>query len=381
MAILNDDEDQTKNINRSISGGTSYIGGGYAGGAAPDQSPRETQGGGAGPGTGFVNINEYLSGPSGSGRMASGIAGETEQAGGNALKAIGGFRGSADKETAVADFDPNVAGGWLYDASTSGTAPGTTAQFNGKAPDTTYKGPTGFSSVSGYAPAQKATSDVQDRVKNSGTFEGVQGLLAPQVSKGAYYTPGMSKLDAGLTTGGAGADVLQQSQKKWSNIGNFLGQAEGDVQSQIGGAQAKAKAVTAQWQNAENLARQKADETNKYYNDLATRKQAQQIAAMQPGAGAGSYTTPAVVPAPAPAAPSGSKGKSDAERFAERWIKPDTDRMLTPTPGGLSSDALRRSEPGRLSKEAQQGGFYYIKKNPIAENVNKGSEWLTRALG
>jgi hypothetical protein len=275
MAILNDDEDQTKNINRSISGGTSYIGGGYAGGAAPDQSPRETQGG-TGPGTGFVNINEYLSGPSGSSRMAGGIAGETDKAGQGAMNQVGQFRQNATSETAVSDFDPNVAGGWLYDVSTSGTAPGTTAQFNGKAPDTTYKGPTGYSSVSGYAPAQKATSDVQERVQNSGNFAGVQGLLAPQVPKGAYYTPGMSKLDAGLTTGGAGADVLQQSQKKWSNIGNFLGQAEGDVQSQIGGAQAKAKNVTAQWQNAENLARQKADETNKYYSDLATSKQKQQ---------------------------------------------------------------------------------------------------------
>lgn len=379
MAIQNDDEDETKNMNRSISGGTSYIGGGYTGGGSmQNQEPKQTQDKGLG--TGFKNISEYLSSPSESSRMAENIARGTDTQGMQAINQIKDYKTESAMKTNVPDFDPNVAGGWLYDVSTSGTAPGKTAQFTGKAPDTSYKGPSGYSSLAGYAPAQKFVADTQQRTKDSGTWEGTQEQLKSSTLPGTNYTPGMARFDTVITKSGPGAGVLEQSQKKWGNIGNFLGQAEGDVQNQITGAQAKSKEVTAQWQNAEALARKKADETNKYYSNLAISKQNQKIAAMQPGAGAGNYTTPAQVPAPAPAAP-GSRTKSDAEKFAEKWLMPDTDRLLTPTPNGLSSDALRRSEPGRLSKEAQQGAYYYIQNNPISKNVNKGSEWLTRKIG
>jgi hypothetical protein len=275
MAIQNDDEDETKNMNRSISGGTSYIGGGYTGGGSmQNQEPKQTQDKGLG--TGFKNISEYLSSPSESSRMAENIARGTDTQGMQAISQIKDYKTESAMKTNVPDFDPNVAGGWLYDVSTSGTAPGKTAQFTGKAPDTSYKGPSGYSSLAGYAPAQKSVADTQQRTKDSGTWEGTQEQLRSSTLPGTNYTPGMARFDTVITKSGPGAGVLDQSQKKWGNIGNFLGQAEGDVQSQIGGAQAKAKNVTARWQNAENLARQKADETNKYYSDLATSKQKQQ---------------------------------------------------------------------------------------------------------
>jgi hypothetical protein len=378
MAIQNDDEDETKNMNRSISGGTSYIGGGYTGGGSmQNQEPKQTQDKGLG--TGFKNISEYLSSPSESSRMAENIARGTDTQGMQAISQIKDYKTESAMKTNVPDFDPNVAGGWLYDVSTSGTAPGKTAQFTGKAPDTSYKGPSGYSSLAGYAPAQKSVADTQQRTKDSGTWEGTQEQLRSSTLPGTNYTPGMARFDTVITKSGPGAGVLDQSQKKWGNIGNFLGQAEGDVQNQITGAQAKSKEVTAQWKNAEELAKKKADETNKIYGDLATKKQ--QIAAMQPGPDAGNWTTPAQVPV-APAAPATTPRATAGSGMTpiEKRLMPDTDRMLTPTPGGAEYEPFRRSEAGRLSKEAQGGMYYYMQNNPINKGFTKTSDWLTKRI-
>jgi hypothetical protein len=166
--------------------------------------------------------------------------------------------------------------------------------------------------------------------------------------------------------------VLEKSQKDWGGIGDWLGKSEQGVQSQIG----KSKENAAKWQNVAEQGRTKAAETNKYYSDLATEKQ--KIAAGQGAPGEGNYTTGAQVPAPAAAptaAPAAQQGggspMSKEQNLAYKWTVPDTDRLLTPTPAGLSSDELRRSEPGRLSKDAQGGMYYYMDK--ANQNINK---WL-----
>jgi hypothetical protein len=369
MAIANDEEEQTKNMFRSVGGGTSYIGGGYAGGggAQQAQTPRSE-----GPGSGFTNIQEYLKGPERSAQAGQEIAKGTDTLGGEALTKLSDFEKEGAAISNVPEYDPSVGGSWLYDVSTFGVAPGQTAAFNKPVP--TFGGGNminGYADVLSFQPAQDAASKLERNLKLNKTEEGLTSQF-----KG---TPGEQRLSTALAMNTPGRQAIEGAQQKWGQIGGWLNKSQTGVQNQI----VAGKENAAKWENAAQLARDKAGETNKIYGDLATAKQknAAAIAAMQPGAGAGNYTTPAVVPAPAPAAPSGSKGKSDAERFAERWIKPDTDRMLTPTPGGLSSDGLRRSEPGRLSKEAQQGGYYYIKNNPVSKGLTKTSEWITGRLG
>jgi len=369
MAITNDEEDQTKNMFRSVGGGTSYIGGGYAGGGGAQQtSPRETQG--QGPGSGFTNIQEYLKGPERSAQAGQIISQDTEKMGQETLGKINDFEKEGAAVSNVPKYDSNVAGTWLYNVSTAGVQPGQTAQFKENVPK--FGGGdmiNGFADVKSYQPAQDAATKLGQRLGANKTESGLTEQF-----KG---TPGEQRLSTALAMQGPGRNIIQDTQSKWGQVNDWLNKSQTGVQKQI----VAGKENAAKWENAAQLSRDKAGETNKYFADLATKRQ--KIAAMQPGAGAGSYTTPSQVPtpaqAPAPAVDS-FRNKSDSQTVFD-GLMPDTDRLLNPLPTGLTTDAYKRSEPGRLGKEAQEGMFYYTKNNPVSKNVNKGSEWLTRRLG
>lgn len=367
MAIKNDEEDQTRNMFRSVGGGTSYIGGGYAGAGGTQQpSPRETEG--RGPGSGFTNIQEYLKGPERSAQAGQSVAKETEKMGQEALGKISDFEKEGSAISNVPEYDPNVGGNWLYNVSTAGVQPGQTAQFNESVP--TFGGGnmvSGYADVGSFKPAQESASNLERNLKLNKTESGLTSQF-----KG---TPGEQRLSTALAMQEPGRQAIEGAQNKWGQVGGWLGKAQTGVQNQI----VAGKENAAKWQNAAQLARDKAGETNKYYSNLASAK----VAAMQPGAGAGNYTTPAQIPTVSPTAvPAADKfpNKSKTEMLTEGLL-PDKDRILAPIPGGLSTSDYKRSEPGRLSKEAQQGMFYYIDKNPISKNVGKGSEWLTRKIG
>lgn len=270
MAILNEDEDEFKNVERPVSGGTSYVGGGYAGGGQ-NQAP-QVSGPKASKGTGFVNIEDYLSG--GTGKAAEKIASNTDVMGSSAMRDIGDYDTEVNKSTNVKDFSPETASGWLLDVSANAMNPGQRAEFKQNVPSMmqTVK-PTGFSDLATHAPAQAKVAKVSDRVKQSGTQEGLQGQMKELVSPGMNYTAGMNRFDAMGAQVGAGAEAIKNSQQKWGGINNWLSNSEQSAQGKIEGAREKATNVNAQWQRAGELAQQKAGETNKYFDDLATQKQ------------------------------------------------------------------------------------------------------------
>jgi hypothetical protein len=367
MAMANDEEDQTKNMFRSVGGGTSYIGGGYAGGGAQQQSPRETQG--QGPGSGFVNIQEYLKGPERSVQAGQMIASDTDKMGQDTLNKLGDFEKEGSAIANVPEYDPNVGGSWIYNMSTSGTAPGQKAEFKENVPK--FGGGdmiNGFADVGSFKPAQESATKLGQRLGANQTESGLTEQF-----KG---TPGEQRLTTALAMQEPGRNLIQGAQSKWGQVGGWLNKSASGVQNQI----ETGKQNAAKWQNAANLAQEKAGETNKIYGDLATKKQ-QQIAAMQPGPGAGNWTTPAQVPA-APAAPATTPRATAGSGMTplEKRLMPDTDRMLTPTPGGAEYEPFRRSEAGRLSKEAQGGMYYYMQNNPINKGFTKTSDWLTKRI-
>jgi hypothetical protein len=287
MAITNDEEDQTKNMFRAVGGGTSYIGGGYGGGAAQQQAPRETQG----PGTGFTNIQEYLKGPERSAQAGGEIAASTDKMGQDTLGKINNFQQEGSALANVPEYDSNVGGNWLYNVSTAGTNEGQKAEFKEKVP--TFPGGAminGYADVGSFQPAQAAATGLGQRLGANKTESGLQTQF--------QGTPGEQRLSTALAMNPMGRAAIEGQQQKWGQVNNWLGKAQTGVQNQI----TAGKENAAKWDFAAQKARDKASETNKYWDDLATTKQrkAQEIAQNQPSAEYGSVSTPAVVPVVSP---------------------------------------------------------------------------------
>jgi hypothetical protein len=285
MAVKNDEEDETRNMFRSVGGGTSYVGGGYGGGASENQAPRETQG----PGSGFTNIQEYLKGPERSLQAGQEIAKDTNKLGAEAQKGISDFEKEGSSISNVPEFDPNVGGNWLYNVSTAGVQPGQTAEF--KEPVPTFGGGNminGYADVPSFGSAQTSTAKLNQRLGANKTESGLQTQF--------QGTPGEQRLSTSLAMQRPGREAIEGAQQQWGQVGNWLGKAQTGVQNQI----TAGKENAAKWDYAGQQAREKAAETNKYYSDLATQKQKRNLAEAQtqPGSEYGGYTTPAVVPKP-----------------------------------------------------------------------------------
>ena len=273
MPIINEDEDQTKNKENSIGGGTSYIGGGTGAGGGGPLQPQSAQSSNE-PGTGFVNIGTYLAGSSDNGKMAGGIAGKQNELGGAAQSAVNTYSQDAEAQTAAGTptFDPNVASGWLSDTGINqgvldqiakgGEAP--TVSFTGQIPVGEYTGPGDSASIGSWGAADKATTDSNTWGNLSNTGSGLSTQLN-QIYGRPSYTSGENALDSAVSRSGKGADTLAASQKKWGGISGMLSGAKEHAQGDIVGARAQTENVNTQWAQAAKAAQDNAAATNASY--------------------------------------------------------------------------------------------------------------------
>ena len=241
MAIVQEDEDTVKNRETPVGGGTSYVGGGMSG-QGGGSAPAPTQPKSEAPGTGYVNIQDYLRGSNGGG-MASDIAGNAGALGSIAHNSITNFGAEANKQAAagVPVLDNNAL-----------TAP------------KDYAGPKAYNEgglQDPFANAKKATNDTSAWLKNSGTTEGLQTQF-----KGMYGdTNGQSKYDT-LITQGTGQPLLNDAQQRWGGIGDYLGNTQNKATDAIKAAGDQSKLVGYQWQAAQD-AKALKDKTDRQAKD------------------------------------------------------------------------------------------------------------------
>jgi len=361
MAIIKDDE-ESRSKERPVGGGTSYLGGGYSGGGGASSSPSYSQsGGGGGAGGSFTNLSSYLYGGDAQGQeLGAGLAGQVDTAGEQATKDINTFGTNALSETSAKTPQEMPEDVTAYASSINPVPPPATVKYSG--PDEATK-------FADYGQAQKSVQGVQEKIGNEkglGSFEGIQTML--KGGKGADYTQGMSMYDTMFAKKG-GKNEIAGAQQKWSGIGDALKAKEGDVTKGIGFANDQANNINQAWADAYSTAQ---DRTNAI----------QQVAAGQPGAGAGNYSSPAQVPVKAPAqAPAQAPAKTPAPRGSDKLnafdnllVKslPRSETAYTlPIPSGASSKELRESAVGTLAEKAQGGINYYTGKG--AKKINK---WL-----
>lgn len=273
MAILNEEEEEFKNKESPVTGGTSYIGSGSATAAAPN-APRQQSSQG-----GFSNIVNYLTAKNSGDEMANKVVGGLDMSAGDAQYDADKFGVGLKQDVAAGTpkFNTSTAASWMAEtapnqaakdeAAKTGQAP--TVSFTKTAPDSTYKGPAGFSEDPRYVKAQQSTQNAQDQVSSMGTFSGLQNALGSTYGYGAKAKPGVAKLDAALTKFGSGAKPLQQGIDKWSGIGDYLGGWAQKGQQAIDAAKNQAKTVSDQWATAQTNAQNNAAATNKIYGDIA----------------------------------------------------------------------------------------------------------------
>lgn len=275
MPVLNGDEEQNKNKQNQIGGGSSYIGGGLSS-AAPQaqQTSPQTQT----PGSGFVNIGNYLANSDGGQKMASTIAGKADTLGGEAETAIGAYAEEGNKQIAAGtpSFDPTVADQWLKSTQwtdqgvkdiNNGGKPGTVT-FGATVPTGEYTGPGGYSEIGGFSGAQSATKAADDWNNMGKNATGVQTQLKDVVKDNRYST-GENQLDSAITRSGPGSQILSNSQDTWGGINGYLGGTNNEMQSAIDGAKSTAKTVSGQWAKAGQDAQDQASATNTMYGKLA----------------------------------------------------------------------------------------------------------------
>lgn len=290
MAIIQDDKKRLSNAPQS--GGTSFIGGsgggGYTGGAAAN-APAEQQSGG--PGTGFVNIENYLRGPNGSAKMGGDLAAGLNSKGFGAVQDIASYSDAGDTETVAPVFDETTANSWMTGTDVDptvvesinkgGAAP--KVSFVGQVPDTTYKGPGTYNEKGLQDPWKKANESVTKTVTSANNMKTLGTSLAdPEKrtgitaelkelygSKNPNYTPTMSALDASIVQSGPGGQMVNDASNLWSGIRGHLSGAEGKITGQIKNAKTQEADVAKKWQLAQTQAAGSADTTNNYYQLLA----------------------------------------------------------------------------------------------------------------
>ena len=273
MPIINEDEDQTKNKENSIGGGTSYIGGGTGAGTgapvAPQQNPQQ--------GTGFSNLQNYLGGSSGD-QMAGKIANRQDELGYEAMGNINTYSQDAEKQTAAGTntYDASVGSGWARDAqSNKGTVDAVlhgmaapTVSFTGQQPIFEGKLPDSATSIGSFGAAQQAASKSNEWGALSGTESGISTQLKDLYGSHGY-SPTSDALDVAITKSGKGDPTLAGSQKKWGGISGMLSGAQEHAQGDIVGAQAQNAKVNAQWAQAAKNAQTITDTTNNIYGRAA----------------------------------------------------------------------------------------------------------------
>ena len=308
MAIIKDDE-ESRSKERPVGGGTSYLGGGYSGGGGgSSSSPSYSQSGGGGGGAAgsFTNLSSYLHGGDAQGQeLGSGLAGQVDTAGEQATKDINTFGTNALSEIAAGTPQANAEDVTAYANSTAPDQGIIGTNWNGVAPQAPtplappeavkYSGKDEATKFADYGQAQKSVQGVQEKIGNEkgkglGSFEGIQTML--KGGKGADYTQGMSMYDTMFAKKG-GKNEIAGAQQKWSGIGDALKAKEGKVNQGVGYAKNTADNINQAWTDAYSDAQANQEYTNKYYQKL---NDARKIAAGQPGAGAGNYASPAVVP-------------------------------------------------------------------------------------
>lgn len=248
MAITNDDEDK-------INMGGGYVGGYDQGGNAPTPEAPKT----SSQGSGFINIENYLSGNNGSAAMAGSLVNGLNDAGNKAKGDIATFGNDVVTATQVPDFNPS-----------------STTQPVG------YSGPAGYSDFGSFKTAQASTSDVKQKSDLLGTQEGVQNELTKMAPGSVNYTGGMSRLDTNITRSGEGGKILDAARKNWGTIDSWLGNASVDAQGKIDSAKTKSQSLNDQWaksqqqqQQAQAQAAITADYNKKQAETQAAQKKTQ----------------------------------------------------------------------------------------------------------
>jgi hypothetical protein len=222
MPIINEDEDQFKNKETPVGGGTSYIGGGATtAGNMATQAPMGASSDNRSPGSGFVNIGNYLGNSDGT-RMAQDVANKAGVMGGSAMNKIDSWQSGALK-------DPGNA--------------------------------TGYSDTTGYGDVEGSVQGLKQYTQNMGTPSGLQAITGNQRAGGA--------LDAALMGSGQAGNIVRNAQSDWGGINNYLGQAQNNVNFGIGQGQVQ-KGVDAN--NAEK------DKYTASVNDAWAKQQADQQA-------------------------------------------------------------------------------------------------------
>lgn len=273
MAILNDEEEGFKTKETPVTGGTSYIGSGSATGSTLNVPKQNTNTGG------FSNIVNYLTAPNSGNEMAANVISDISKSGADVQKSSDLYGNTMQRDivSGTPMYDKSIEHKWMtetsptekakQDISKGSQAP--TVGFTATLPDSSYKGPTGYSDdKSGlYQKAQQDVSAIKDKISSLGTFGGLQSWF----NKNYGGSPGTSKLDAALTRS-SGGKTLDDGMKNWSNIGNYLGGWEQKNQQSIKNAQNQAKSISDQWTAAQTAAQNNAANTNKNYSGLVEDK-------------------------------------------------------------------------------------------------------------
>ena len=282
MPIVNDDEEQTRNKENSVGGGSSWVGGGQSAGSPTigqgSQQGQQSQAQQQDP-NGFVNIQQYLGGP-GADKSGANIAGNVSNLadvyGNGATTQADRFTNTSASNIAngTPSYDPNVAASWMDQtsvsdagklAASSGQTP-PAVSFGAISPPSDYTGKTSYADMPGYQDAKKAADTSTEWMKNSASQPGLQAQLQG-MNKGSGYTQGDSVLDTALAASG-GQGILAGSQKKWGGVQDYLSGAEKGVQNKIGAAQNQAADVSRQWDTAQKAAAANQTATNAEYGKI-----------------------------------------------------------------------------------------------------------------
>ena len=272
MATLDEENDPNKK-NAATSGGA-YIGGGSGQGATTGIKSESPTASGS-----YTNLQNYLGANQGNdAAMGQAAYGVVNQAGQAAEKSLGDYQTNATNAITAGTQNVNqdTLGGFgkgmgvdqnvLKDINAGKYSTGApTVNYQIKAIDTSYNGPTDYNAVQGQ---QQAVGDVQktgELAGLAGSNAGVGQLLRTAYDRPSYST-GENQLDTFLTQGGAGGQqALGKIGSDWGHEGDKLTNAYSGIQSQIGKAQETSKATGATYDKAQADAKAQADKTNQTY--------------------------------------------------------------------------------------------------------------------
>jgi hypothetical protein len=252
MAVSGLDEEQLKK-NAIGSGSGAYVGSGAGGTAATGEKPTSSGS--------FTNLTSYLDANRGNdARMGAAIGERVGQQGNAAQSAVSNYQTAGNQ--AITAGTQNVDQSILGDitrgtpvAAQNVTSQQAGAQYTGPgAVDASYKGPGGFSDVTGYGNAAGAVDKLTSQV--SQVQSGQIDPFLKDIYGTAQYNQGENLLDTFLTKSGAG------------------GQAELDkIGTKWGGQKSAFEGINKTLQGNIDQAKQTSKDTQKRYDDEIAKGQ------------------------------------------------------------------------------------------------------------